>query len=111
MININRKKRREYEKMFGKEFTMKKYREEAVAAGAREGARTAIDMILYMVSYTLNYKLGLGKKRLPEIMYHILDNIDAYNTGHLTHEDYIEIKKQMNELGFSTIEHYERRRK
>lgn len=111
MININRQKRREYEKKYGKEFTMKKYREEAVAAGAREGARTAIDVILYMVSYTLNYKLGLGKKRLPEIMYHILDNIDAYNTGHLTHEDYIEIKKQMNELGFSTIEHYERRRK
>ena len=90
---------------------MQKYRDEAIQAGAKEGVRTAIDVILYMVCYTLNYKLGLGKKRLPEIMNYILDNIDAYNTGHLTHEDYVEIKRQMNELGFSTTEHYERRKK
>ena len=108
---MNRKTRREYEKRYGKAFTMQKYREEAIEAGAKQGARTAIDVILYMVCYTLNYKLGLGKKRLPQIMYHIIDNIDAYNTGHLTHEDFVEIKKQMNELGFSTKEHYERRRK
>ncbi len=108
---MNRAKRREYEKKYGKAFAMKKYREEAIEEGARQGVRTAIDVILYMVCYTLNYKLGLGKKRLPEIMYHIIDNIDAYNTGHLTHEDFVEIKKQMNELGFSTKEHYERRRK
>lgn len=96
--------------MFGKEFTMKKYREEAVAAGSRQGVKTAIDMIMYMTAYTINYKLGFGKKRLARIMHHIIDNIDAYNTGHLTHEDYVEIKKQMNEMGFK-IEHYERRRK
>ena len=97
---MNRAKRRQYEKKYGKEFTMKKYREEAVAAGAKQGARTAIDMIMYMTAYTINYKLGFGKKRLGRIMYHIIDNIDAYNTGHLTHADYEEIKKQMNELGF-----------
>ena len=108
---MNRAEKRKCAKQHGKAYANKKYREEAVAEGAKQGARTAIDVILYMVSYTLNYKLGLGKKRLPQIMYHILDNIDAYNTGHLTHEDYIEIKKQMNELGFSTIEHYERKRK
>ena len=108
---MNRAKRREYEKKYGKDFTIKKYREEAVAAGAREGARTAIDMIMYMTAYTINYKLGFGRKRLARIMYHIMDNIDAYNTGHLTPSDYDEIKKQMNELGFSTSEHYKKRRK
>ena len=108
---MNRKTRREYEKKYGKDFTMKKYREEAVSAGAREGARTAIDMIMYMTAYTINYKLGFGKKRLGRIMYHIMDNIDAYNTGHLSLQDYDEIKEQMNKLGFSTVEHYERRRK
>lgn len=100
MIIINRAKRRKYEKLYGKEFTMQKYREEAIEAGARQGARTTIEMILYMVSYTLNYKLGLGKKRLPQIMNYIIENIDAYNTGHLKIQDYDEIKKQMNELGF-----------
>lgn len=108
---MNRAKRREYEKKFGKEFTIKKYREEAVAEGVKQGVRTSIDMILYMTAYTINYKLGFGKKRLNWIMYHILDNIGAYNSGHLSLQDYDEIKKQMNELGFSTTEHYERRRK
>lgn len=98
---MNRARRRELERKYGTNYAMQKYREEAIEAGAKQGARTAIDMVMYMVAYTLNYKLGLGKKRLPEIMYHIVDNIDAYNTGHLTHADYVEIKKQMKELGFS----------
>ena len=97
---MNRKIRREYERKYGKAFAMKKYREEAIEAGAKQGARTAIDVIMYMTAYTINYKLGFGKKRLQRIMYHIIDNIDAYNTGHLTHSDYVEIKKEMNKLGF-----------
>lgn len=100
MIVINRAKRRKYEKLYGKEFTMQKYREEAIEAGAKQGARTSIEMIVYMTAYTLNYKLGLGKKRLPLIMHQIIDNIDAFNTGNLSLQDYDEIKKQMNELGF-----------
>lgn len=97
---MNRKTRREYEKRYGKAFAMQKYREEAIEEGAKQGARTAIDMIMYMVAYTLSYKLEFGSKRLCRIMAQIIDNIDAYNTGHLTHEDFVEIKKQMNELGF-----------
>lgn len=88
------------ERKYGKEFTMQKYREEAIEAGAKQGARTTVEMILYMTAYTLSYKLGLGKKRLPQIMNYIIENIDAYNTGHLSLQDYDEIKKQMNELGF-----------
>lgn len=97
---MNRAKRREYERKYGKEFTMQKYREEAIEQGAKQGARTSIEMILYMTAYTINYKLGLGKKRLPLLMSQIIDNIDAFNTGHLSLQDYDEIKKQMNELGF-----------
>lgn len=97
---MNRARRRELERKYGTNYAMQKYREEAIEQGSKMGARTAIDMVMYMTAYTLNYKLGLGKKRLPEIMYHIVDNIDAYNTGHLTHADYVEIKKQMKELGF-----------
>lgn len=97
---MNRQKRREYERKYGKDFAMKKYREEAVEARAKQGAKTAIDMIMYMTAYTINYKLGFGKKRLCRLMYHIIDNIDAYNTGHLTHADYETIKKEMNKLGF-----------
>ena len=97
---MNRKTRREMERKYGKDFAMQKYREEAIEAGAKQGAKTAIDMIMYMTAYTINYKLGFGRKRLQRIMYHIIDNIDAYNTGHLTHSDYETIKKEMNKLGF-----------
>lgn len=65
----------------------------------KEEKMQAIDVILTMTAYTLNYKLGLGRKRLPDIMANILDNIDAFNTGHLTKEDFDEIHKQMEELG------------
>lgn len=56
-----------------------------------------IEVILTMVAYTIQYKLGLGKKRLPEIMGYIMDNIDAFNTGHLNHEDFKYIKKELKE--------------
>ena len=108
---MNRAEKRKCAKQHGKAYANKKYREEAVAEGLKQGVRTSIDMILYMTAYTINYKLGFGKKRLNWIMYHILDNIGAYNSGHLSLQDYDEIKKQMNKLGFSTTEHYERKRK
>lgn len=108
---MNRQRKRELERKYGPDFAMQKYRDEVMEEGIQQGMKMAIDTILYMTCYTLNYKLGLGKKRLPEIMYHIVDNIDAYNTGHLTPEDFIEIKKQMNDLGFSLEEHYKKRKK
>ena len=97
---MNRERRRKLARKYGENYAMQKYREEAIEAGAKQGARTAIDVIMYMTAYTINYKLGFGKKRLCRIMAQIIDNIDAYNTGHLTHADYVEIKKQMKELGF-----------
>lgn len=97
---MNRSKRRALEKKYGKDFAMQKYREEAIEAGAKQGVRSAVDVILYMVAYTLNYKLGFGRKRLQRIMYHIVDNVDAYNTGHLTPEDFRTIKEEMKKLGF-----------
>lgn len=60
-----------------------------------------VDVILTMVAYTIQYKLGLGKKRLPEIMKSILDNIDAFNTGHLSEVDYETIKKELEKYGVS----------
>lgn len=98
---MNRSKRRVLERKYGEDFAMQKYREEAIEAGAKQGVRSAVDVILYMVAYTLNYKLGFGRKRLQRIMYHITDNIDAYNTGHLTPADFKTIKQEMNKLGFS----------
>jgi hypothetical protein len=96
---MNRKERREYEKKYGTVFTMQKYRDDAFNAGFKEGVNTTYMVVMNMVAYSLNYKLGLGQKRLPEIMRTIADNIDSYRTGQLDAEDYKEIKKIVKGLG------------
>ena len=96
---MNRKQRREYEKKYGTVFTMQKYRDDAINSGFREGVNTTYMVVMNMVAYSLNYKLGLGRKRLPEIMKTIADNIDSYRTGQLDTEDYKEIKKIVQKLG------------
>ena len=96
---MNRKERREYERKYGKVFTMQKYRDDAFNSGFKEGVNTTYCVVMNMVAYSLNYKLNLGKKRLPEIMQTIADNIDSYRTGQLDSEDYKEIKKIVQKLG------------
>ena len=97
---MNRKERREYERKYGKEYTMQRYRDEALRQGEQTGVKSAINVILYMTAYTINYKLGFGRKRLLRIMSQILENIDCYRTGHLDPNDYQEIVRMMNNLGF-----------
>lgn len=96
---MNRKQRREYTKKYGEVFTMQKYRDDAFNSGFKEGVNTTYMVVMNMVAYTLNYKLNLGRKRLPEIIKYIADNIDSYRTGQLNPEDYQEIKKIVKELG------------
>ena len=62
--------------------------------------KNMVDVILTMTAYTIQYKLGLGKKRLPEVMGYILNNIDAFNTGHLTKEDFEDIKEHLKYYNF-----------
>lgn len=97
---MNRATRRKLEKQNGQSITMKQYREEAFQEGMQYGIKGTMDMILYMACYTINYKLGFGKKRLCELMNQILVNIDSVRTGQITHEDYMEIQKICNNLGF-----------
>ena len=78
---------------------MQKYRDDAFNNGFKEGVNTTYCVVMNMVAYTLNYKLNLGKKRLPEIMQSIVDNIDSYRTGQLDSNDYKEIKKIVKGLG------------
>ena len=96
---MNRAERRRQERKYGKIVAMQRYRDEAYELGRQRGQREDLEVILYMMAYTMNYKLGFGKKRLTEIIYHVMDNIDAFKTGHLTPNDFNEIKRQINELG------------
>lgn len=97
---MNRQRKRELERKYGTGFAMQKYRDEVMQQGIDKGIHDTISMVLYMTGYTLNYKLGFGKKRLIRIMTDIYNNIDSYRTGQLDPNDYKEIVNMMNQLGF-----------
>lgn len=61
-----------------------------------------LDIYSIAVAYTLNYVCGFGKKRLPEVMQRIWNNVDSFKTGHLSIEDCIEELKK-NGVEFETI--------
>lgn len=104
---MNRKQRREYaknintySKLKGFEAEFIKVQEEKTKKEIDFAKRMYLEIIMYMTAYTISYKLGLGKKRLPEIMGAILNNIDSFNTGHLSNEDFATIKEEVKKLGF-----------
>lgn len=93
---MNRSERRKLEKKgYSKASIMKQYGNEAWDAGYKAGKRETIEIVFYMTAYTIQYKLGFGKKRLQRIMQQIFNNIDAYRTKHLEPDDYKMIKEEI----------------
>lgn len=54
----------------------------------------SLDVYSITVAYTLRYVCGFGKKRLPEIMQRIWNNLDCFRTGYLSIEDCIQELKE-----------------
>lgn len=48
-----------------------------------------LDIYSIAVAYTLRYVCGLGKKRLPEVMSRIWNNVDSFKEGYLSIDDCI----------------------
>ena len=98
MIKMNRAERRRLEKNgVNKGTIMKQYGEEAFEAGRKAGMKEATEIIFYMTAWTIQYKLGFGRKRLQTIMWQIFNNIDCFRTGHLYPDDFPKIKEEMQE--------------
>lgn len=57
-------------------------------------------------AYTLRYTCGFGKKRLPEVMERIWNNVDSFRTGHLSVED---CENELKEFGIYIKPHFERK--
>lgn len=57
------------------------------------------------VAYTLRYVCGFGKKRLPEVMERIWNNLECFRTGYLSLDDCIEELTQ-NGVEFDKILKY-----
>ena len=92
---MNRKERRNYEKRYGTTPLLEKIKQE----GIKEGRAQALDLILTMVAYTIDYKLELDKDKLCTLMDSIMLNIDAYRTDHLSAQDFVTIKQELAEKG------------
>lgn len=61
-----------------------------------------IDIYSIAVAYTLRYACGFGKKRLPEIMEKIWNNLDCLKEGYISLEDCIQELSE-NGIEFNTI--------
>ena len=92
---MNRSERRKAERKYGQKFSMQKYRDEAI----EEGRKQAIEIMITMTLYTIDYALELSEEKLQEIAERIMDNIDSYRTGQLTPSDYDTIKQELKEKG------------
>ena len=96
---MNRSERRRLEKQgVNKKAIIDQTLQDAYEKGVKDGMKAEIEITFYMTAYTLNYKLGFGRKRLQETMYNIYNNIDAFRMGHLTRSDYEEIKEQIKKM-------------
>lgn len=97
---MNRQERRRLARQgVNEQAIQKRVRDEAYDKAYNDGMLKAIEITFYMTAYTMNYKLGFGRKRLVQMMGWIYDNIDAFRTNHLTPEDYETIKKMVEDMG------------
>lgn len=61
-----------------------------------------LDIYSIAVAYTLRYVCGFGRKRLPEVMQRIWDNVDGFKQGYLSLDDCIQ-ELEENHITFETI--------
>ena len=67
-----------------------------------------LDIYGIVVAYTAHYVLGLGKKRLPEFMSRVWNNMDCLTEGYISFDDCIqELKENGIKIETNIIKHPE----
>ena len=61
-----------------------------------------LDIYSIAVAYTLRYVCGFGKKRLPEVMSRIWNNVDSFKDGYISIDDCIKDLKD-NGIEYKSI--------
>jgi len=61
-----------------------------------------LDLYSITVAYTLRYVCGFGKKRLPEVMQRIWNNVDSFKDGYIDIDDCISELKD-NGIDFDSV--------
>ena len=97
---MNRQERRRLEREGANKAELDKQKKDDIyEQGYHIGMQHAIEITYYMTAYTLNYKLGFGRKRLIRMMRWIYENIDSFRTGHLSRFDFNTIKADVEKMG------------
>lgn len=80
---------------------MQIYRQDIFNAGYQHGyAQAKLDaeeILYYMFAYTFQYKFNLTKEQLQEALTGTIQNIESYATGHLTKQDFDDIRNMLKE--------------
>lgn len=97
---MNRKEVRALKKQgYSQKVIMDRYRKEAHDQGFCNGIKHTQSVIMMMTAWVLHEHLGLGPKRLPEIMRLIELNISCFGTDHLTRADIPTIQAELRKCG------------
>lgn len=98
-MELTKRQEKQLNKVFNDPKKLRKWVDQVYSEMIRRCEDKTMDLIYqYMdiysitVAYTLRYTCGFGKKRLPEIMERIWNNIDAFKDG------YIDLHDCINEL-------------
>lgn len=108
-MELRKRQEKQLNKVFDNPKKLRKWLDDTFIEMTRECEKQSMDLVnqyldLYSiaVAYTLRYTLGLGKKRLPEIMKRIWDNIDAFKDDYIDIQDCIE-ELEENGIKFDTV--------
>lgn len=108
-MELTKRQEKRLKKVFDDPKQLRKWIDEVYNDMIERCSKQTEDMILQYLdiysiatAYTLNYVCGLGKKRLPNVMQRIWNNVDSFRTGHLSLDDCISELKR-NGIEFETI--------
>ncbi len=108
-MQLTKRQEKQLKKVFDDPRKLRKWIDDVHKDMIKECEKQSMDLInqyldLYSiaVAYTLRYALGLGKKRLPEIMKRIWENVDAFKDDYIDIQDCIE-ELEENGIKFDTV--------
>lgn len=111
-MELTKRQEKQLTKIFDNPKKLRKWIDEVyqeMVARCEEQTQDLINQYLNIysvtVAYTAHYVLGLGKKRLPEFMERVWNNIDCFKLGYLDLQDCIDELEQYG-LEFDKILKY-----
>lgn len=108
-MELTKKREKQLKKVFDDPKKLRKWVDQVFLEMTQKCEKQTMDLIYqYMdiysiaVAYTLRYVCGFGKKRLPEVMHRIWNNVDSFKDGYISLDDCVKELKE-NGIDFDNI--------